>query len=76
MPDYDCCVCETPFQFGPHVYAGRRIPGWDDLMICRECEHANHDGVVPGTHSLLIARLESLGIKVVLNESGWIVVPK
>lgn len=76
MPEFDCCLCEKPFQFGPHVYAGRRIPGWGSLMICRACDGINHDGVVPGTHSHLIPRLESLGIKPVLNESGLIVVPK
>ena len=74
MPKYDCCVCKEPFQFGPHVYAGRLIPGWFGLMICRECDHANHDGIVPDPH--LVRRLESVGIKITLNENRWIVVPK
>ena len=75
MPEYPCCVCEVPFQFGPHIYAGRKIPNWHGLMICHECDHANHDGVVPDTHPHLIPRIESLGITVILNENGWIVVP-
>ncbi len=73
MPKYDCCVCDEPFKFGPHVYEGRPIPGWQDLMICRECEKSNHDGVVSATHPHLMQRLKSLGIEVVLNKDGWIV---
>jgi hypothetical protein len=29
-----CFLCETPFQFGPRIYNGRRIPEWD-MMVCR-----------------------------------------
>jgi hypothetical protein len=76
MPQYDCCLCEEPFQFGPHhVYAGRRIPGWRGLMICRGCDAANRDGVVPGTYPHLVSRLGSLDIAIVFNENGWIVLP-
>jgi hypothetical protein len=75
MPEYDCCVCEEPFQFGPHVYAGRLIPGWHGLMICRKCDHANHDGIVPGTYPNLMPRREVLGVKISLNKNGCIVVP-
>jgi len=75
MPCYDCCICERPFKFGPHVYDGRPITRWCSLMICRECDCINHDGVVAETHPHLIPRLESLGIKFVLDENGLIIVP-
>jgi hypothetical protein len=74
MPQYQCCVCEGFFQFGP-VYDGRPVRDWQKLMLCRSCEAANHDGIIPQTHPHLIPRLESLGIKVILNQEGWIVIP-
>lgn len=75
MPSYQCCVCERSFQFGPHVYAGRRIPGWHDSMICKECDRSNREGVVPDTHPRLVQRLKALKVRIILNEEGWIMVP-
>jgi hypothetical protein len=73
MPEYDCCLCQSPFQFGPHDYRGRPIPAWPSLMACRTCERANHDGIVPRTYPHRLPLLASLGIKVSPNEQGWIV---
>ena len=73
MPQYECCVCEDLFQFGPHVYDGRKVHGWNGLMICRECERINHDGVVPNPQ--LISRIEATGAKVTFNAAGIIVIP-
>ena len=41
-----CFLCKRAFQFGPHIYNGRRIPRWD-IMICHPSERGNWDGVVP-----------------------------
>ena len=68
---YECFLCKQSFQFGPHIYDGKRIPGWD-VMVCRGCYAANWDGIVPSTYPHLIPYLESRGASVALNEKGWI----
>lgn len=72
---YDCDLCRTPFQFGPHIYAGRPIPKWGKVMICSRCESSNWDGIVPQSHPHFMALLEQRGVVVTLNESGWLDIP-
>jgi hypothetical protein len=66
-----CFLCETPFQFGPHIYNGRRIPEWD-MMVCRGCYQGNWDGIVPESRPRLLPYLKSKGITVKPNAQGWI----
>jgi hypothetical protein len=65
-----CFLCELPFQFGPHVYNGRRIPEWD--IVCSGCYKGNWDGIVPETRPHLLPYLKSKGIDVKPNAQGWI----
>ena len=41
-----CDVCDHSFQFGPHVYDGRKNQTYD-IMVCRGCHSANWDGWAP-----------------------------
>lgn len=75
MAERLCCICERPFEFGCNVYQGRTIPGWRGLMICRNCDKINHDGAVANASPHLITRLEGLGVQIILNDEGHIVVP-
>jgi hypothetical protein len=71
---YDCILCSRPFQFGPHVYAGRHIRQWD-VQICERCIRGNWDGIVPEAHPALIANLKAKGIPIELNPKGWLNIP-
>jgi hypothetical protein len=68
---YDCFLCSFPFQFGPHVYDGKFIPGWD-VMVCDGCYRGNWDGIVPSTRPHVVPYLQSKGIEVRYNAKGWI----
>ncbi len=68
---YECFLCKTQFQFGPHTYNGRRIPPWD-IMVCSSCYGGNWDGLVLSSHPRLEAHLKARGIKIHLNEKGWL----
>ena len=70
-PMAECFLCKRAFQFGEHIYAGKRIPAWD-IMVCDSCYKGNWDGIVPGTRPHLVPYLQSRGIKVTYNASGWI----
>lgn len=71
----ECFLCKSHFQFGPHVYDGRRIPRWD-IMVCRRCYDGNWDGIVLESHPQLEKHLNALGIGVHLNEKGWLNWPR
>lgn len=71
---YDCFLCSRPFQFGPHVYAGRSIKAWD-IIACDICTSSNWDGLVPQQHPRLIAHLKERGVEIRLNEEGWLPIP-
>jgi hypothetical protein len=70
----ECFLCKRPFQFGEHIYDGRRVHAWD-VMICNGCDKRNWDGVVPSARPHLVPFLQSKGIPVKLNAKGWIDIP-
>jgi len=69
-----CDLCGQQFQFGPHRYDGRGVSGWG-IRICRICDGANHDGLVPQQHPRLISRLAAEGVEMRLNAKGWLPIP-
>jgi hypothetical protein len=69
-----CFLCKEPFQFGPHRYDGRWIGSWG-INICCSCDASNWDGVVPHSHPDLIEHLKGRGVRVQLNENGWLPLP-
>ena len=40
-----CFLSQRDFQYGPHIYDGRRVPQWD-IMVCKHCHAGNWDGIV------------------------------
>lgn len=68
-------IGEHKFQFGPHAYNGRKINPWGGIMICDSCESANHDGIVLELYPKLEAHLKAIGVKPIMNESGWLQIP-
>ena len=79
MPDQKpimekCFVCEIAFQRGPHIYKGRMVEGWSEL-VCDGCITINHDGIVPSSYPHLLPALRAKGIQPKLNANGFIVVP-
>jgi len=72
---YECFLCKRPFQFGPRIYNGRRIPQWD-MMVCDRCYTGNWDGIVHEKHRDLIFHLKSRGMEMKLNAKGRIDWPR
>jgi len=72
---YECFLCKRPFQFGPRIYNGRRIPQWD-MMVCDRCYTGNWDGIVHEKHRDLIFPLKSRGMEMKLNAKGRIDWPR
>jgi hypothetical protein len=67
-----CFSCENEFQFGPYMYLGRHITGYE-ITVCNICYDANSDGWPPYSGERIITHLQRRGIDPpVLNSSGWI----
>ena len=69
-----CFLCKQSFQLGPLRYDGRHIVSWS-ISICRSCDAASWDGVVPDSHPDLIEHLKQRGVRIQLNEKGWLPMP-
>lgn len=69
-----CFLCRRRFQFGPHIYAGRRVLTWD-IMICETCDKSNHDSIVVGHFPHLEKYLAEKGIALPINAKGHIAIP-
>ena len=57
-----CFCCEAEFPFGPHVYLGRHLSGYD-ITVCNICYDANWDGWAPFYGERISARLHLRGIE-------------
>jgi hypothetical protein len=68
---YECFMCGSDFQFGPHVYGGRAIGAWN-ISVCQSCYSSNHDGIVREQHPKLMAHLKEQGLGIQLNNRGWL----
>lgn len=71
---YDCFLCDVPFQFGPHIYNGRRVRQWD-VEICDFCLQNNRDGIMLDRHPRLADHLRAKGIAFTLNPKGYLDIP-
>jgi len=67
-----CTLCNGKFRFGRGIYDGRRVAKWS-ISVCRTCEIANQDGVVPSDR--LVEHLNAQGVEVTYNDRGWIDLP-
>lgn len=70
-----CLLCRKTFNFGGGSYRGRYFRQWK-ASICEGCCSANHDGIVPTTYPWLVPHLKTIGVEIVLNEKGWIPLPR
>lgn len=64
-----CFLCAQAFQYGPHVYHGKRIPAWN-MLVCERCLRGNWDGIVP--QDSLLKYLRENGYPETYNEKGWL----
>lgn len=72
---YDCALCESPFQFGPHLYQGQPVNAWN-IMLCKNCIKDNRDGVVPSAHPELIRYIKGQGIELKYYSNGHLAWPE
>jgi hypothetical protein len=69
---YQCELCSSQFQFGPHRYAGKFIARYQ-IMVCSMCYDGNWDGWGPMREARLLTHLEDKGLPVPQrNENGWL----
>jgi hypothetical protein len=67
-----CFMCDRDFQWGPHIYEGRRIPKYD-IDVCNTCYQANWDGWAPHLEKKLIRYLKEKGLPIPeRNAKGWL----
>ena len=64
-----CFTCGSQFQFGPHVYDGKHISGYN-ITVCKICYSANWDGWRPMIESKILRHLEAEMIPVPERNSG------
>jgi hypothetical protein len=68
---FDCGLCGSKFQFGPHVYEGKHIARYQ-LTVCRACWLGNHDGWGPSAEAAFLAHLKAKGLPTPeRNADGW-----
>ncbi len=58
----DCPVCGSKYQFGPHIYNGHVLQGWD-ICVCSICYEGNWDGWTPYYEPKLLAILKEKNIE-------------
>src|SRR5579872_2058744 len=74
--EYECCVCEQEFQVPASVLEARRVPEWCGLSICKHCERTSRNGMELQDYPRLLRNLQTLRIKVVIDENGRIPAPE
>lgn len=63
-----CFCCDTEFQFGAHIYAGKHIPGYQ-LTVCRACCANNRDGWAPQLEGKILTPLENKDLVVLARNA-------
>jgi len=58
-----CFCCETDFPFGPNVYFGRHLAGYE-ITVCDNCYNANSAGWQPYYAVRILTHLRRLGIEI------------
>lgn len=61
---FNCDVCGTTYQHGPHRYQGHKLNLYGDLFVCDSCWQVNHDGWAPHYEKVLLAHLQKEGLPV------------
>ncbi len=63
-----CFCCENEFQFGPDVYFGHLVPGYD-IAVCNVCYLANSRGWEPFYGVKIMLHLQRKGVSLPLQRS-------
>lgn len=58
-----CFLCHSEFQYGPHLYDGKRIPIYE-MSVCMNCYKGSHDGWAPIYEAKIILHLENKGLPI------------
>lgn len=61
---FDCDVCGSSYQHGPHRYVGHALKFYGDLFCCDTCWKGNWDGWSPHLEPILLKHLERQQIPV------------
>lgn len=71
----ECFLCESEFQFGPHIYNSSHVSSWG-TTLCKTCIGMNHDGIVTEQWPKLMRHLADKGVLPKLNARGWLDIPR
>jgi len=61
---FNCDVCDSPYQHGPHRYEGHLLKLYGDIFCCNTCWEANWDGWAPRYEATLLAHLKTKNLPV------------
>lgn len=59
---FQCDVCGSDYQSGPHRYEGHRLHLYGDIWCCDTCWKGNHDGWAPHYEPVLLEHLRRQGL--------------
>lgn len=60
---FECILCETEFQMGPDIYAGKWIPTYQ-MHVCDACYAGNWDGYANHFEPTIVQHLKSKGLPI------------
>ncbi len=68
---FDCDVCGSSYQMGPHRYEGKKCSGYN-IFVCKACYESNWDGWAPIREARIEKICEERNIPVPSrNSKGW-----
>jgi hypothetical protein len=68
---FQCAVCGSRYQHGPHRYEGHALKLYGNIFCCDGCWRANHDGWAPHLEGVLLDILKQRELPVpVRNAKG------
>lgn len=70
-----CFCCENEFQFGPDVYFGRFLTGYE-IAVCGLCYAANSGGWEPFYGVKIMMHLQRTGVALPLQRSPTGMLPR
>jgi hypothetical protein len=66
---FNCDVCGSAYQYGPHRYEGHGLKLYGEIFCCGTCWEANWDGWAPHYEKVLVAHLERQGLPIPTRNS-------
>ena len=70
---FQCPLCHSDFQHGPHRYEGHVLSQYGRLVVCDSCWMGNHDGWSAGPEAILLQHLKQNSIPIpTRNDKGYL----